>query len=107
MDNDGKYQYSNEVEVNFEVPLEFNVSQNYPNPFNPNTTISYTLPEASQVKLTVYNSLGEELSTLVNSFNEAGAHTVNFNAARLASGMYFYKIEANGFSQVKKMILMK
>ncbi len=86
---------------------KYNLSQNYPNPFNPSTTIKYSIPQASNVKLTVYNSLGQKIAELVNGSNEAGNHTVNFNASNLSSGMYFYKIEASGFSEVKKMILLK
>ncbi|MBT8391448.1 MAG: T9SS type A sorting domain-containing protein, partial [Ignavibacteria bacterium] len=88
-------------------PQEFELSQNYPNPFNPATKIRYTLPEAGNVKLVVYNLLGEQVEELVNEFKEAGVHTINFNAENLNSGVYIYKIELNGFTDAKKMQLVK
>ena len=81
--------------------------QNYPNPFNPSTTIRFSLPQAGNVKLTVYNLLGEQVIQLVNDFREAGMHTINFNASELNSGIYIYKIEAAGLVQTKKMTLLK
>ena len=94
------------------IPEDYSISQNYPNPFNPSTSISFGLPEASQVKLSVYNLLGETVDVLVNSDMSAGFHSVNWNASNLASGIYFYTIEAhsvNGkdFNVVKKMMLLK
>jgi subtilisin-like proprotein convertase family protein len=89
------------------IPAIFSLEQNYPNPFNPSTTISYSLPKASNVKLTIYNLLGQEVTTLVNSFNQAGKHLINFNALNLASGVYIYSIKADGFVSSKKLILLK
>ena len=89
------------------IPTEFSLNQNYPNPFNPNTKISYSLPEASDVTLKIFNSLGEEVATLVNQKQDAGRYELNFNSTGLASGMYLYKIQAGSFAQTKKMILMK
>jgi hypothetical protein len=88
-------------------PTEFELSQNYPNPFNPSTTISFSLPQAGNVKLTVYNLLGEQVAELVNGFREAGIHIVNFNAEIFNSGILIYKLEANGVVQSKKMTLLK
>ena len=88
-------------------PNEFILEQNYPNPFNPVTTIPYSLSTASNVKLTVFNILGEEISTLVNEFKEAGSHSANFNASLLNSGIYFYKLESTDNTQVRKMSLLK
>jgi len=85
----------------------FRLQQNYPNPFNPNTVISYSLPSASNVKLIVYNTLGQSVKVLENGFKNAGNYSINFNASDLPSGIYFYKIEARQFSQVKKMMLIK
>lgn len=90
-----------------EVPVSFELYQNYPNPFNPTTSIKFALPKESQVKLSVYTILGQEVATLVNSVMPAGYHTVNFDASNLPSGMYIYKIDAGSFSQIKKMLLMK
>jgi hypothetical protein len=107
IDNNGTYKYSKVVEVNIGSPASYALDQNYPNPFNPSTTISYALPAGSNVKLVIYNSLGQEVRTLVNEFEAAGIHKVNFSALNMTSGMYFYKIEAGSFTQVKKMILLK
>ncbi len=97
------------VEENYTstIPSDYKLEQNYPNPFNPSTTISYSLPRASNVKLTIYNLLGQEVTTLVNSFNQAGKHSVQFNAANLASGVYIYSIKADNFSATKKLVLLK
>ena len=107
IDNDGKYKYSGVVEVQSGIPVDFGLSQNYPNPFNPTTTIQYSLPKTGNVKLTVYNVLGEKVADLVNETKEAGIHTVNFDASNFNSGLYFYKIETNGFTQTRKMMLIK
>ena len=107
IDNDGQFEYSKSIKVNFGVPKKFELSQNYPNPFNPITTIRFNLPEAENVKLTVFNILGQELKTLVNEFKESGVHTINFDASELNSGMYIYKIEAESFVQTRKMTLVK
>lgn len=86
---------------------EFTVFQNYPNPFNPATTISYAVPQRTNVNIKVYNITGKEITTLVNEVKEAGAHTVNFNAENLSSGIYFYRVTAGQFTTVRKMILIK
>ena len=107
IDNDGQFEYSKTIEVDLGTPKKFELSQNYPNPFNPSTTINYNLPEAANVKLIIYNILGQEIKTLVKEFKEAGVHTVNFNASELNSGLYIYKIEAGSFTQTRKMTLIK
>jgi photosystem II stability/assembly factor-like uncharacterized protein len=89
------------------VPSEFNLCQNYPNPFNPTTTINYSIPKVGQVKLTVFNTIGSKVATIVNEYKPAGNYSVQFNASSLASGIYFYRIESGQFSQIKKMILLK
>lgn len=89
------------------LPREYSLSQNFPNPFNPSTTIQYTLKEAGQTTLSVYNITGRKVAELVNGRQEAGAYTVNFNAANLPSGMYFYRLESGSYSQAAKMILLK
>ncbi len=85
----------------------YSLAQNYPNPFNPETTIEFSIPEASNVKLSVFDILGREVTTLVNEFKSAGAYRAKFNAAKLASGLYLYRIEAGNFVSVKKMMLLK
>ncbi len=107
IDNDGTYEFSKAIEVNFGSPIKFELSQNYPNPFNPSTTISFNLPKSGVVTLTVYNLMGEEIQILVEGYREAGIYTVNFNAEGLASGMYLYRLSTNGFTESKKMLIMK
>jgi len=85
----------------------FSLSQNYPNPFNPTTTITYKIPNENFVTLKIYNSLGEEITTLVNEVKQAGNYTVEFNGSSLPSGVYFYRLIAGNFVASKKMILMR
>jgi hypothetical protein len=89
------------------LPKDFSLNQNYPNPFNPSTTISFSLAEPSNVKLTVFNMLGQEVSTLINEQLEAGSHQVEFNGTGVPSGIYFYRIDAGSHSQTQKMTLLK
>jgi len=89
------------------LPEKFALNQNYPNPFNPSTTISYSLPKASDVAVKVYDILGNEVQTLVSGFKNAGSYNINFDAKGLASGVYYYKIQAGDFSEVKKLTLLK
>jgi hypothetical protein len=107
IDYDGSFEFSNIVEVEILTPIQFLLEQNYPNPFNPSTTIEYSIPESGNVKLQVYNSLGEELVTLVNDYKEAGNYKINFNASDLSSGIYYYRLASNSFNEIKKMILLK
>jgi hypothetical protein len=88
-------------------PDKFFLGQNYPNPFNPTTKISYRLEKRGLVTLKVYDLIGNEVTTLINQEQSAGLHQVDFNASELSSGLYFYSIKANGFTQTKKMILIK
>ncbi|GMU90791.1 MAG: hypothetical protein AMXMBFR49_29960 [Chlorobiota bacterium] len=90
-----------------QLPQGFRLEQNYPNPFNPTTVISYTLPIAGNVELTVYNMAGEKVTDLVNGFLDAGSHSVDFNAAGLASGIYIYRLKAGKSIDTKKMVLVK
>ena len=90
-----------------EVPDVFALNQNYPNPFNPSTEISFDLPVASNVELTVYNILGQNVKTLVDRQMEAGRHTISWEASKYSSGVYFYRISAKDFSETKKMLLLK
>ena len=114
IDFDGSFTYSNEIEVDLSLPTSLSLEQNYPNPFNPTTTIKYTIPnvalsgvEGSRVILKVYDVLGNEVATLVNEIQPAGNYELNFNAALLPSGVYFYKLQAGSFSETKRMVLLK
>jgi hypothetical protein len=89
------------------VPQVFALQQNYPNPFNPTTKIAFSVPSQMKVELVVYNVLGQKVATLVNETLSAGGHEVPFDASRLASGMYLYRITAGQFMSVKKMMLLK
>ena len=89
------------------IPTTYSLNQNYPNPFNPSTTISFGIPERANVNLTVFNQLGQEVAVLVNEEMNPGMHSVNFKAANLSSGIYFYKLSAGNFSSVKKLMLLK
>lgn len=97
-----------DVEENNEFfPSEFLLLQNYPNPFNPATIISYQLPVDGNIILKVYDLIGNEVATLVNEEQSAGRYEITFNASNLSSGVYFYRIQAGSFNQVKKMILLR
>ena len=89
------------------VPARFELLQNYPNPFNPTTIIEYSLPHESTVKLIVYNVSGQQVSELKNGFETAGKHTVSWDAADMPNGIYFYTLQASGFNETKKMLLLK
>jgi len=106
-DFDGSFSYSNVVEVNNILPAEYLLKQNYPNPFNPSTKIKFNLPEANNVKLAIYNALGQEVATLVNNYMSAGSYEFNFDASNLTSGIYFYSVSAGRYSSIKKMMLVK
>ncbi|HOJ06654.1 MAG: T9SS type A sorting domain-containing protein [Ignavibacteriota bacterium] len=116
IDTDGKFEYSDVVEVEI-VPEKFELSQNYPNPFNPSTTIRFSIPKETRLKINIYNMLGELVETIADGTYEAGYHKVTFsaiggsasggNAFSLPSGAYIYRFESPDFVQVRKMILIK
>ena len=117
IDFDGTVSYSEEVEIEVTGPKDFALFQNYPNPFNPTTTIKFTLPVDSKVKINVYNSLGQLVETLVDQEMESGYHEVNFSAKggsasggdalNLASGVYLYQLKAGDYIETRKMVLLK
>jgi len=90
-----------------ELPVSFGISQNYPNPFNPTTTIKYSVPEESFVSIKVYDILGRLVASLIDEEKPAGYHEVTFNAVSIASGTYFYRMDAGNFIDVKKLIILK
>ncbi|QQS38301.1 MAG: T9SS type A sorting domain-containing protein [Ignavibacteriales bacterium] len=125
IDFDGTYKYyelNETVEIN--SPNKFELSQNFPNPFNPSTKIKYTVPQTTRplpggesvypplaggglVTIKVFDVLGNEVTTLVNEYKPAGSYEVEFNAATLASGVYYYQLKVGNFIETKKMILLK
>ena len=109
IDHNGAFTYSQEVEVAVGgVPNVFTLGQNYPNPFNPSTIIQFAVPSDGRATLKVFNALGQEVSTLFDGTAAAGEyHKATFDASRLASGIYFSRLEFDGKTQVKKMLLLK
>jgi hypothetical protein len=89
------------------IPASFDLQQNYPNPFNPSTIIRYGLPLRSQVALNIYNTLGQQVATLVNRNEEAGYHSVRFDGSNLASGVYFYRLQAGTYVETRKLLLLR
>jgi hypothetical protein len=112
IDFDGRYAYSNIVNLGASLPLSFGLAQNYPNPFNPSTIISFDLPVNSSVSLDVYNLIGEKVTSVYRGELDAGNHEYNFDASNLPSGIYVYILNAvgsdmNQFTASKKMTLLK
>jgi len=101
------YPETGVIEAISTTEQQFNLAQNYPNPFNPTTTIQYDIPIASQVTLTIYNMNGQVVERPVNQKQEPGFYSVNWDARNVSTGVYFYQIRAEGFQQVKKMLLIK
>jgi hypothetical protein len=107
IDYNGTFEYSNEIEVEVRVLDKFTLEQNYPNPFNPTTTIGYVLEEKSNAKLTLLNTIGEEVAVLVNEEQGKGFHKVELNGSKLTSGVYFYQLRVGRFIETKKMVLLR
>ncbi|MEK7249787.1 MAG: T9SS type A sorting domain-containing protein, partial [Bacteroidota bacterium] len=113
-DSSNELTYSEPIWVNVvtsvadsRTPSKFYLEQNFPNPFNPSTTIRYTLPKETHVVLKVFNDLGKEIATLVNAVEQEGQHEVRFDTNILASGSYYCRLEADGFSETKQLMLLK
>ncbi len=113
VDADGQFEYSNSVEAEISIPIEYTLDQNYPNPFNPSTTIKYSIPAQSQITLTIFNVIGQKVADMVEGIRDMGYHEVKFDAAKLTSGIYFYVMTAKSlednrtFTQTRKMLLLK
>jgi hypothetical protein len=110
--NDVGFWYSTRVYVGIEanddqLPRKFELFQNYPNPFNPVTNIKYAVPKLSQVRIEIYNILGQRVQTLLNEEKPPGFYVVDFDASSLASGFYIYRMQAEGFVDIRKMIVTK
>lgn len=106
IDSDGKFEYSQEVEVEL-APQVFNLYQNYPNPFNPSTTIRFALPVATKLNIVLYNSLGESLRTIAEGFFDSGYHSVEIDLSGLPSGVYIYRFNSDKYANNKKLLLLK
>ena len=107
MNFDGTFDYSNEIEVNLFTVKSFALFQNYPNPFNPSTTISFQLPQASYVTLKVYDAIGTEIETIAEGNYPVGVHEVIFDASKLSSGIYLYRINSATYQATRKMMVIK
>jgi flagellar hook assembly protein FlgD len=117
VDLDGTFEHTDVLTVEVTAPDDFSIGQNYPNPFNPTTTFRYELPEQANVRLQIYNTLGQEVQTLINQDRTAGIHTIVWNGLNdryqpVNSGVYFYRFTAIGFSRgsytkTGKVILLK
>ncbi len=107
IDFDGTVSYSSEIEVEVTGPKDFALYQNYPNPFNPSTTIKFALPVKTNLTIAIYNSIGEKVAEVFSGELETGYHEVKFNAEKLSSGVYIYRIESEKFISSKKMLLLK
>jgi hypothetical protein len=106
IDFDGTFIYSDEIEISLK-PINATLFANYPNPFNPSTKIKFTLFVDNRVKINIYNTVGQLIETLVDKEMESGYHEVNFDASRLASGVYLYQLQAGSFVETKKMVLLR
>ncbi|MCU0332388.1 MAG: T9SS type A sorting domain-containing protein, partial [Ignavibacteriaceae bacterium] len=93
--------------ISSENPTEYKLEQNYPNPFNPITTIQFSIPEREYVRLEIFNSLGEKVSTLVSEELNAGSYKFDWNAESFSSGIYYYALATSGFSKTRKLVLLK
>ncbi|MCF8261249.1 MAG: T9SS type A sorting domain-containing protein [Melioribacteraceae bacterium] len=109
IDFDGKYEYSNIIEISVNnIPVEFELHQNYPNPFNPTTIISYSSPVSAQlISIKVYDIIGNEIAKLIEERKDPGNYSLEFDASALPSGVYIYKLSVGGYSDSKKMLLIK
>ena len=107
VDYNGTFEFSNVIETDVVTVNSFELSQNYPNPFNPSTTINFSISKDEFVSLKVFDVMGKEVTTILNEQKSAGTHSIEFNASELASGTYFYKLQAGNKTSVRKMLILK
>lgn len=107
VDLDGTRTESEIVNVKIDNPADYVLDQNYPNPFNPLTNITFSIPQDGNVRLTIYNALGQEVETIINEYKSAGRYNIEFDANNLSSGIYYYRIESGAFVNIRKMILLR
>ncbi len=107
IDFDGSFEYSKIVEIEIQLPVQFKLNQNYPNPFNPKTKIEFQLPQSTNVKLTVFNILGEKVTEIFNEELEAGFYSFYFDGKYHSSGTYIYSLQSDYYNAIRKMILLK
>ncbi|MEN8192973.1 MAG: T9SS type A sorting domain-containing protein [Bacteroidota bacterium] len=107
IDIDGTFEYSDVVTITSNKLAKYELHQNHPNPFNPSTVVSFTLPKATPVKITVYNSIGQKVIELLNKEMESGYHNMIFNGSDLSTGLYIYRLETPNYSKMMKMLLLK
>jgi hypothetical protein len=113
IDYNGAFEYSEQVAVNLTFTFRYYISQNYPNPFNPSTTIKYSLPVESQVRINIYNSLGEVIEELVSEMQNYGTYEIIWDAQNYSSGIYYYSFEVNSADgsqshrEMKKIVFLK
>ena len=103
----GGVSFVEEDEILSEIPSNYELSQNYPNPFNPTTTISYSIPKTSFIKLSIFDILGQEIETLVDEQKYVGTYEITWYAEKLSGGIYFYRLQAGDFVETKKMVLLR
>lgn len=107
IDSDGTFEYSSTIEIDVSSPAKYKLKQNFPNPFNPTTTISFSVAKKSNIRLIVYNQIGQIVDEILNSVMEAGNYNFTWTAENLSSGIYYYEIQSKDFRSVKKMTLIK
>jgi len=107
IDFDGSSSYLKVIQLDINAPIDFVLNQNFPNPFNPSTNISFTIPKATHVKITIYNKIGERVGELVNKNLEAGSYSYSWNASKQSSDIYFYELQTDGYRSIRKMTLIK
>ena len=95
------------LKTNLEIPKNYALSQNFPNPFNPSTIIRFDVPKAGFVRIELFNTIGQKVASLLSSEKPAGRYEISFDASKLSSGTYFYRMDAGGYVIIKKMLLLK